>query len=45
VLAKKKANWEDYLEYERELVASYAEDLEPAPYDPMENRLTWADLM
>ena len=46
VLAKKKANWEDYLEYEREVAASYAkceEDLEPD--DPMENRLTWDDLM
>ena len=46
VLAKKKADWEGWLEYERELVASYAkceEDLEPD--DPMENRLTWDDLM
>ena len=42
VLAKKKADWEDWLEYERELVASYAEDFEPN--DPMENRLTRSDL-
>ena len=43
VLAKKKADWEDFMEDLRREEASYYEDLY-CPDDPMENRLTRSDL-